>query len=117
MIYYQNLLHFWFKKVIFISRSYKRTPRCGDKKDKYLKNYANRRLRRYPIDKPPLNNCTYKKYNCSWDICDYETVATSFEEYWERLIRNWYNWGQYYGLSFPDRQKAKKDYYRFYRQK
>ena len=54
-----------------MSRSYKHTPRSGDKKDKYLKNYANRRLRRYPINKPPLNNCTYKKYNCSWEICDY----------------------------------------------
>ena len=85
MIYYQNLLHFWFKKVIFISRSYKRTPRCGDKKDKYLKNYANRRLRQYPINKPPLNNCTYKKYNCQWDICDYDSVGISFERYWRRL--------------------------------
>ena len=35
-----------------MSRSYKHTPRSGDKKDKYLKNYANRRLRRYPINKP-----------------------------------------------------------------
>ena len=100
-----------------MSRSYKHTPRSGDKKDKYLKNYANRRLRRYPINKPPLNNCTYKKYNCSWDICDYETVATSFEEYWERLIKNWYNWEQYYNRKFPDRRQAKKDYYRFYLQK
>ena len=74
-------------------------------------------MRRYSIDKPPLNNCTYKKYSCSWEICDYETVATSFEEYWERLTKNWCNWGQYYGISFPDRRKAKKDYYRFYLQK
>ena len=34
-----------------MSRSYKKTPRCGDTKDRYMKRYANRKLRKLPLRK------------------------------------------------------------------
>ena len=45
-----------------MSRSYKRTPRCGDKKDKFFKKAYNKRLRKLPYERD-LDGCTYKKYN------------------------------------------------------
>lgn len=97
-----------------MSHSYKRTPRAGDTKDKFYKRYANRRLRRLPIEEPTLNNCSYKKYNCSWLICDYDTVGISFEEYWLGLLKSWHNWEWRYGRPFPDRDKAYQDYCRWF---
>ena len=100
-----------------MSRSYKRTPRAGQQKDKFFKNYANRRLRRLPPDEHPYNNCSYKKYNCSWNICDYEEVGTSFEEYWERLVKSWQSWRHLYGYPFPCREQAYKEYCQWYKRK
>lgn len=62
-----------------MSRSYKHTPRCGDKKSKFVKNQANRKIRRNKNITP--FNKSYRKYHQSWDICDYESVGTSFNEY------------------------------------
>ena len=112
MICYQNLLHFWFERVISISRSYKGTPRCGDTKDKFFKRYANRKVRRLPIDERPKGNA-YKKVFCQYDICDYETVGTSFEQYWESLVKRWYEWEWKY-YKFPDREEAYQEYCRWF---
>ena len=68
-----------------MSRSYKKTPRSGDTKDKFFKRYANRRLRRRKLD-IDLQHKSYKKDFCSYDICDYETVGTSFEEFWRDRV-------------------------------
>ena len=97
-----------------MSRSYKHTPRSGDTKDKFFKKYANRCVRRLPLDEPPLNNKSYKKTCCSWNICDYETVGTSFEEYWAGLVKSWHKWKKYFDYPFPDRDKAYQDYCRWY---
>ena len=43
-----------------MSRSYKHTPYCGDKKDKTLKKYANRRLRRRKLEHDLQHN-SYKR--------------------------------------------------------
>ena len=67
-----------------MSRSYKRTPRCGDKKDKFFKKAYNKRLRKLPYERD-LNGCTYKKYNQWYEICDCDSVGISFERYWRRL--------------------------------
>ena len=87
-----------------MSRSRKKTPRSGDKKKKYFKKYANHRLRQYPLKALPLNYGAYKKHYSSWNICDYEIVGTSFEEYWVDCLTSWYNWKQYYDMEFPDRE-------------
>lgn len=96
-----------------MSRSYKHTPRSGQQKNKFCKRYANRRLRRLPIDEPPLNNRSYRKHYCYYDICDYETVGTSFEQYWVDLVKSWHEWLWQYE-PYPDREKAYQEYRRWF---
>ena len=98
-----------------MSRSYKHTPRAGDTKDKFFKKYANRKVRRLPIDERPKGNA-YKKVFCQYDICDYETVGTSFEQYWESLVKRWYEWEWKY-FEFPDRDEAYEEYRRWFLRK
>ena len=61
-----------------MSRSYKKVPYSGDKKDKFMKNYANRILRRNKT--LVLNHKSYKKNFEKWNICDYYFME-DFEEY------------------------------------
>ena len=98
-----------------MSRSFKHTPRSGDTKDKFFKRYANRKVRRLPIDERPKGNA-YKKVFCHYDICDYETVGTSFEQYWESLVKRWYEWEWKY-FEFPDRDEAYQEYCRWFLRK
>ena len=49
-----------------MSRSYKHTPRSGEQKDKFFKKYANRKVRRLPIDEHPLKGTAYKKVFCQF---------------------------------------------------
>ena len=97
-----------------MSRSYKKTPRSGDKKDKYLKTYANRKLRRDKFN--TLQHKTYKKNFCSWEICDYETVNYTFEQHWKDVLRRWYNWGHRY-YPYPDKEDEYRRWYRWYKMK
>ena len=99
-----------------MSRSYKKTPRSGDTKDKFFKRYANRRLRRRKLD-IDLQHKSYKKDFCSYDICDYETVGTSFENFWRDRVKWWHAWRKYYNEPFPTREEAWKDYNRWYKRK
>ena len=96
-----------------MSRSYKHTPRAGSTKDKYFKKYANRKVRRLPMDEHSLNGNTYKKVFASYEICDYETVGISFEQYWERLVKRWYEWEWRY-CEFPDLDEASQEYCRWF---
>ena len=100
-----------------MSRSYKHTPRAGDRKDRYYKKYANRRVRRLTPDELPKSGKGYKKVFCHYDICDYETVGITFEEYWEGLVESWHRWRKYYGRPYPDRDEAYKDYCRWFLRK
>ena len=68
-----------------MSRSYKKTPYCGLPKDKQYKRYANRRLRRKKLTSD-LQHKSYRKDMCSWNICDYKEIGTSFEKYWSRQL-------------------------------
>lgn len=90
-----------------MSRSYKHTPRCGDKKDKFFKNYANRRLRRNKLIHN-LQHKSYKKNFCSYDICDYDSVGLTFERYYSHLKR----WHYY-----ADRKTEYQRYAKFYLRK
>ena len=92
-----------------MSRSYKHTPRCGDKKDKFFKRYENHRLRRLPFEHT-LNHCTYKKYGEGWNICDYETVGIDFENYWCCLERRFRHKPEH----LPSREEAYQDYCRWF---
>ena len=96
-----------------MSKSYKHTPRAGDTKDKYFKKYANRKIRRLPMDEHPSKGNAYKKVFASYEICDYETVGMSFEQYWECLVKRWYEW-TWQSEPFPSRDEAYQKYYRWF---
>ena len=66
-----------------MSRSYKKTPWCGDKKGKWKKRRASKVVRRYLKCHPedPCQGAQYKKIYCSWEICDYGFLRP-WEEYW-----------------------------------
>ena len=73
-----------------MSRSYKHTPYCGDKKNKFFKKYFNRKLRRNKLKNNYKYN-SYKKDSCSWDICDYYWIETkNFDDYYRRQVEYWY---------------------------
>lgn len=83
-----------------MSRSYKRVPCCKDY-NKGMKACANRYLRRNHLLVP--SGKAYKKFFCSWDICDYKFLESfhTFREKWNHgycrrkysdreLYRMWY---------------------------
>jgi len=80
-----------------MSRSYKKYPYCGPK-DKQMKKFANRKVRRRLKN---LNNIynykAYKKVFESWDICDQKNYST-WEDYWRKccLVTFWWN------ANFPE---------------
>ena len=96
-----------------MSRSYKHTPRCGDRKDKRRKRIANRRVRRKKLRADLPQHAGYRKLYESWHICDYETVGLSFNDYCMQehqyaALRNLYR-----PEPFPDRQALKKEYRKY----
>ena len=97
-----------------MSRSYKHTPRAGEKKDKEMKRIANRKFRRQRNYNETLHHKQYRKNFCCYDICDYEEIGTSFEEYWQFLMGQWYRWQQYYDIPYPNKEQAKKDYFKYF---
>lgn len=52
-----------------MSRS-KKKPVIKLKNNSFFKKHFNRKLRRKNIS---LHGADYKKYNCTWDICDFNT--------------------------------------------
>lgn len=53
-----------------MSRTYKKVLGYKDR-NPFMKNYANRRLRRLSVEKTHANGKAYKKHTCSYDICDW----------------------------------------------
>ena len=95
-----------------MSRSYKHTPYCGDKKTKEAKRRANKKYRnlldRYGFD-DTIAPSTHRKATETWNICDFHSIFTLKE--WLKLgktqrmfsntvramaeeekIRNWQKW-------------------------
>ena len=97
-----------------MSRSRKKTPRSGDRKNKYMKRLANRRLRH---SDEIFNHKSYRKYSCSYDICDYETIGLTFEEYWRLELRFWHKYGKFLGRDYPNKEEARKYYEKWYLRK
>ena len=98
-----------------MSRSYKKTPYSGDRKDKGLKRYANKRLRKID-DIAILQGKRYRKYSETWDICDYYDI-TPFKAFYQWRLKNWYKWGVRYGEPYPSEEEAYKDWKKWYKRK
>lgn len=62
-----------------MSRSYKKSPVSTLAKDSFMKNYANRRIRRMAVDEEIKEGSSYKKISCSYDICDFVNYMTQNE--------------------------------------
>ena len=100
-----------------MSRSYKHTPYAGDRKKKWAKRQANKRLRRKKLTHD-LQHKSYKKDFCSYDICDYYTIETkNFEEYYKSCVSRWYRWQSMCWMHdepFPTREECWKEYQKWY---
>lgn len=97
-----------------MSRSYKKTPRSGDRKSKFHKRLFNRRIRKSPQN---FKYNSYKKHSCSWDICDYEEIGTSFNQYWQQVLNSWYRFDKDCGVPYPDKDRAYLDYLKWFKRK
>ena len=66
-----------------MSRSYKKTPYCGQRKNKFAKRQASKVVRRTLKHNPEIEFAPggYKKLYSSYDICDYWWVR-SWNNYW-----------------------------------
>lgn len=104
-----------------MSRSYKKTPWCGDRKGKAKKRIANHKMRRALNGDPdlilPIGG--HRKFTETWDICDYGWLC-SWTSWWDRALRD-YEWQK---MVFPDRPielpNKKREYKRwlkYYRSK
>lgn len=96
-----------------MSRSYKKTPRAGDTKDKFYKRYANKLIRKNKYELYQHKN--FKRVFCSWNICDYQSIM-SFEEFYEDMIEQWFRW-RYNYEPFPDKKEAYQRWRRWYKMK
>lgn len=97
-----------------MSRSYKKTPYCGDNKGKNKKRFANSKLRTKLKNHDFIlaNGGAYKKVYESWDICDFYWI-TSWKEYWDICIRIWHQ----YGGDYPDKKQEYRYWLHHYRNK
>ena len=101
-----------------MSRSYKKSPICGDKSKSWVKKQFNRNLRHKnkmidPEDESNyLPNSSYKKANQSWHIKDVYYRET-WEEYWEECVSRWIYF-QHRGIEdpYPDEKEEYKRWYK-----
>ena len=92
-----------------MSRSYKKTPWCGDNKGTTKKRQAWKKVRQWQKEHPDilLQGRDYKRIYETYDICGYERIIT-WEKYWE-FCQEWY-------LLNPKQHKKpdKKEEYQFW---
>ena len=65
-----------------MSRSWKNVYGDSDR-NPFMKNQANRRVRKISVNDSIPDGCSYKKYFCSYDICDFKSF-----DYTERQFRD-----------------------------
>lgn len=73
-----------------MSRSYRKNPICKQKNYSFNKKLANRRVR-YSEDVP--NGKAYKKYYCSYDICDWKWVPEAKHYFLDDETNYCRHWG------------------------
>ena len=102
-----------------MSRSYKKTPWCGDSKGKSKKRIANHIVRQWLKRNLDQNMAPsdYKKLYETWDICDYGWITT-WEEYWEHSVRLHEEWlRRGWKSEEPDKKEEYRKWLRYYRNK
>lgn len=101
-----------------MSRSYKKTPYCGDNKGKDKKRMANKKVRMFlkNLDHE-LKYGDYKKIYESYDICDFY-LSETWEEYWEWCLRHYYEWNSTgITMPFPNKKEEYRNWYKTYKMK
>ena len=104
-----------------MSRSYKKTPWCGDRKGKAKKRIANHKMRRALNGDPdlilPIGG--HRKFTETWDICDYGWLC-SWASWWDRALRD-YEWQKMVfpdrPIEFPNKKREYKRWLKYYRSK
>lgn len=100
-----------------MSRSYKKTPYCGDKKGKDKKRLANHAVRQKLKTQEIGNNNCYKKLYDSYDICDYYFLM-SFEEFWKMELETYFYFLKHsIKRDFPNKQEAYKKWKKSFKNK
>lgn len=99
-----------------MSKSYHKTPYCGQKNNTFMKKEFNRRLRRNKLKELYDNGNSYRKVYQTWDICDFYTYAWNRE----KAIRSAYHdleeypWLQKRYPQGPSRKLAEYLYNRWF---
>ena len=91
-----------------MSRSYKHTPRYGERKGKYIKRLANGYVRRRLLKDDFPQYGGYRKVFERWIICDWESIYHSFDAYYLQEVNAWNGWQRKYGYLYPDREELKQ---------
>lgn len=99
-----------------MSRSYKKAPYYGDKKNKETKRIANKAVRNYLKNfEHELPKRDFRKVFCSWDICDYGWLQP-WEEYWKNCLRNYKRHPEWYKRP-PNKKEEYRNWYKTYKMK
>lgn len=103
-----------------MSRSYKKTPYCGDRKGKSSKRAANSKVRAVLKQNPDAitSGSAYRKLYDSWEICDYGWLC-SWEEYWENELEVYRRMLLHYPehVVYPNKKESYKKWRKYYKMK
>lgn len=98
-----------------MSRSYKRTPWCGDAKGKTKKRDANSKVRMFLKNfDNELQYAAYKKVYESWEICDYENICP-WEKWWQMVNQRYKKYPNLFKL--PNKKEEYRKWQKWYRMK
>ena len=99
-----------------MSRSYKKTPYCGDKKGKSKKRFANSKVRNVLKNfKNKLPYMKYKRVYEQYDICDYGWIRT-WDEYWKIILNSYKKYPELYKYP-PNKKDEYRSWYKYYKMK
>ena len=101
-----------------MSRTYKKTPYCGDNKGKTNKRIANKKVRMFLKNfNEVLKYSDYKKISETYNICDYYWIKKK-KNYWKRCLKNYYEYNSA-GIKteYPDKKEKYRRWYKMYKMK
>lgn len=101
-----------------MSRSYKKTPYCGDNKGTENKRNAWKKVRSWLKNNPEevISGGNYKKLYETWDICDYYWIC-SWQSFWENEIELWKRFDEPKGKPFPNEKECYQKWVTTYKTK